>query len=1001
MGEETEQMDGEGMAVVSGAAEEIRNTAIDPTTAAPASRPDTASSRERRPTVLQTVGEHGQIYRLTNGAVKYRGATLLVLQCPEAYCSEAALRGHFEAIVPGQVERVEVRPAKRSALVHFRSQTAAATALRRGHTTGDQVSLRLRYFIPLAARQALRRHQQDDQDVEEESRERTPEPTSTPPPPRSETAAAPSSTARRARPWSTTTPDETVPLVGTCQDMCPEEERRARESQRDLHPFEITSDAQGVPRADPHKTVKKFARSAAGAEAVRAENVRTPATLVRTMDYLMHRVLDRDDVPLHEVHAFVRDRTRSIRQDFTYQGLRDAHCVAVHERAARFHILSEHRLAGTDPELFSSKQNLEQLDKCLVALRHMYREARLRGTPYVHTEGEFHAYHLLMHTEADRVVELCRELPASVLNSAPVQWALRVVRAMRENDFVAFFGRLLRRATFLQACLMERHFGSMRLRALSCLGRALARNEAVPVAALVPWLALEDEAQATAFLRHHGVVVEHTPDAVAWIGGTDAMAAAAAAQGVGEHWVPTPSVLQVDAKAGGRRRSAVVDGDGDGDTVSEVSDASVAAEREQSIKAKIAAAMAKRRAAPVVPSEEGTEEQGVTAAAPTPTAVPENRMMPVASPIEVKERPERPPSGEAHETTRGLRTMPESQTMMPETPAPVATPACTEPADDTISAAPPLLTPSPSTDEEETAAATAAAAAAAREAVLTAQRRAREVAVNEWHLALQTSLLQLEREADRVRTSDAFSLPVLTAMAVQAEEMAQRQPEAVTTLRTALQWLQQARTRIQQVDAAYAALVQRAVQLATSVTDADAESGAAATVAIALRQRAIQFTQAMRTECRRLHELDAAVHACQARISSALHRATVQQQVVQRYVQSERGGGAARHGGSSAEVPRLPRYNAPAAAAAAAARCTPSTSPVVTTASNGGKENKAAAAAAIPGALATWPDTKRVILEWCRELAQRHRLEVALYDSLFAPDDDDDDGDVHCSPSST
>eukprot|EP00166_Cyanidium_caldarium_P005362 ctg_6427.g663 len=51
--------------------------------------------------------------------------------------------------------------------------------------------------------------------------------------------------------------------------------------------------------------------------------------------------------------------------------------------------------------------------------------------------------------------------------------------------------------------------------------------------------------------------------------------------------------------------------------------------------------------------------------------------------------------------------MPEPQAMMPDTLAPVATPACAEPADDTLSAAPPLLKPSPSTDEEETAAAAA------------------------------------------------------------------------------------------------------------------------------------------------------------------------------------------------------------------------------------------------------------------------------------------------------
>ncbi len=39
-----------------------------------------------------------------------------------------------------------------------------------------------------------------------------------------------------------------------------------------------------------------------------------------------------------EVYNFVRDRSRSIRQDFTYQGVLDATYVEIHEEIARFRI---------------------------------------------------------------------------------------------------------------------------------------------------------------------------------------------------------------------------------------------------------------------------------------------------------------------------------------------------------------------------------------------------------------------------------------------------------------------------------------------------------------------------------------------------------------------------------------------------------------------------------------------------------------------------------------
>lgn len=56
------------------------------------------------------------------------------------------------------------------------------------------------------------------------------------------------------------------------------------------------------------------------------------------MEFLTNRVLDRNDVPLPEVFNFVRDRTRGIRQDFTYQHKNDELCVKVHEKITRFRI---------------------------------------------------------------------------------------------------------------------------------------------------------------------------------------------------------------------------------------------------------------------------------------------------------------------------------------------------------------------------------------------------------------------------------------------------------------------------------------------------------------------------------------------------------------------------------------------------------------------------------------------------------------------------------------
>jgi hypothetical protein len=79
------------------------------------------------------------------------------------------------------------------------------------------------------------------------------------------------------------------------------------------------------------------------------------------LDYLINTIVRLR--PLHNCHAFVRDRTRSIRQDFTLQNIRDVTAVQAHEKIARFHILCLHDLTGYDEKQFSEQQETEQLRK--------------------------------------------------------------------------------------------------------------------------------------------------------------------------------------------------------------------------------------------------------------------------------------------------------------------------------------------------------------------------------------------------------------------------------------------------------------------------------------------------------------------------------------------------------------------------------------------------------------------------------------------------------------
>ncbi|KAJ2372244.1 actin cytoskeleton and mitosis protein, partial [Coemansia sp. RSA 2603] len=311
-------------------------------------------------------------------------------------------------------------------------------------------------------------------------------------------------------------------LIGTCTLMCPEFEREERELKNNLAPQELVP---GTRTADAHKTVKTFHRSAAGNEEPLPEDLRTPDTLVRTVSYLIDQVIGKDP-SMKSCHGFVRDRTRSVRQDFTIQNIRDARTVLACEQIARFHIASLHVLCGHPG--FEEQQDMEQLRNTLKTLIELYADMRKHKGKGCANEAEFAAYYVVAHLRDQDAKRVAERLPRDVFCAPVVQLALRLhmlgdssdataVRMDPGNRFAAqnlatqFFRTLAAPHTpFLLACLAEYHFPAVRRAALRALAMAfpLQTGKLYPAATLASMLAFDSVDQMTRFCALFGITVD-------------------------------------------------------------------------------------------------------------------------------------------------------------------------------------------------------------------------------------------------------------------------------------------------------------------------------------------------------------------------------------------------------------------------------------------------------------------------------------------------------------
>ncbi|KAG1610027.1 hypothetical protein G6F46_010335 [Rhizopus delemar] len=315
--------------------------------------------------------------------------------------------------------------------------------------------------------------------------------------------------------------EDAIDFRGTCETKCPEFEMIEREIQNNVDRLEMDENGN----LNRNKAVKAYRRSAAGNDQPLPADVRSPEALIPTLDYLIEEVMS--TYPLEKCHAFIRDRTRSIRQDFTLQNIRDVTAVEVHERIARFHILCLHEMCGLDESKFSEQQETEQLRKVLLSLMEFYEDLREEDieTP---NEAEFRAYYIITHIRDKDVARQISSQPAHIFKHPYVKQALKFyAMAQRSNEieetpsrrnkaenafgsqsnYASFFKLVADPHTsFLMACLLETHFPEVRKGALKAMNVAyMARSAGVEAEHVRKVLCYDSLAQCLKEAKHYGI----------------------------------------------------------------------------------------------------------------------------------------------------------------------------------------------------------------------------------------------------------------------------------------------------------------------------------------------------------------------------------------------------------------------------------------------------------------------------------------------------------------
>ncbi|EEA24393.1 actin cytoskeleton and mitosis protein [Talaromyces marneffei ATCC 18224] len=381
--------------------------------------------------------------------------------------------------------------------------------------------------------------------------------------------------------------NKAITPVGTCTTMCPEFERVERIVQKMVDRAEKSLDpTTDTLEVTELKMLKRFRRSAAGYDEQLPSDIRTPNTLLQTMNYLIRHVVSGPE-PLGLIHKFVWDRTRSIRNDFSVQQLTNIEDIKIAvkclERIARFHIVSLHLLSSPDnEEQFDHHQEREQLNNTMLSLMHYYDDNRDRMS--FPNEAEFRAYYIVLaiHDQRPDVEDRVQKWPLEILQSPKVQVALELLAAannyweyqvvldeMRSSAISqGFYDRFFSlvdspAVSYLMGCVAEIYFNNVRQTAIRSIWKAYCRvpisqqhkNEEWTISELTRVLYFDDESQAEIFCEEQGLQLLERSDDVLYLNwGTSSIDIVDFAPSSQHSY----SDKYVEAKRGGRTLAAII-----------------------------------------------------------------------------------------------------------------------------------------------------------------------------------------------------------------------------------------------------------------------------------------------------------------------------------------------------------------------------------------------------------------------------------------------------------
>ena len=294
--------------------------------------------------------------------------------------------------------------------------------------------------------------------------------------------------------------------------------------------------------------VKRFRRSAAGDDQQLPSDIRPPAVLRKSLNYLFDEVVGGAE-PLAIIHKFVWDRTRAIRNDFSIQQVTKVADIQIatdcFERIARFHILSLHQLSvpGIETGEFDPHQEREQLNNTLLSLMYYYDDNRHKIS--FPNEAEFRAYCILFEIQSrgPDLEDRAQQWPRELLRDRRVQTALKLYAAAG-NTYdeqgplkpsapfsiaqanTGHFWAIVKSNTvsYLMACVAEIYFGIVRKTALENIWKAYKGKRSGPTK-IEDWvlddlktaLGFDNHEQTQAFCEDHGFTIAEKDSGEAYV----------------------------------------------------------------------------------------------------------------------------------------------------------------------------------------------------------------------------------------------------------------------------------------------------------------------------------------------------------------------------------------------------------------------------------------------------------------------------------------------------